>query len=208
MEMKQQAQELYLKEEHENNKMKRNQQFWRVMDDTELSLAPSTQSMNCSSSESETDSSKKRKYYRDDVKKESSFTPTSFELQLKDPLPLDWEQCLDLQSGRMYYVNRKTLKRSWNCPTEQNLDLELNMSTLTSSDGSSSSTEMLEGSRKQNSSSSNTMFAVACLKCHLLVMLCKSSPFCPNCKYVNPLPTQQNSRPKTINSLNTLSLLN
>ncbi|KAI3954378.1 hypothetical protein MKW92_001273 [Papaver armeniacum] len=205
MEMKEQAQELYLKE----NRMKKNQQFWRVMDDTELSLAPSTQSMNCSSSESETDSSKKRKYYWDDVKKEPSFTQTSLELQLKDPLPLDWEQCLDLQSGRMYYVNRKTSKKTWNCPTEQNLDLKLNMSTLTSSDGSSSSSsEMLESSKKQNSSSSNTMFAVACLKCHLLVMLCKSSPSCPNCKYVNPLPTQQSPRPKTINSLNTLSLLN
>ncbi|KAI3975330.1 hypothetical protein MKX01_033570 [Papaver californicum] len=156
MEMKQQAQELYLKE----NKMKKNQQFWRVMDDTELSLAPSTQSKNSSSYESETDSPKKRKYYWDDVKKEPSFT--SLELQLKDPLPLDWEQCLDLQM-----------------------------------EAAAVALSLLEGSKKQNSSSSSTMFAVACLKCHLLVMLCKSSPSFPNCKYVNPLPTQQSPRPKT-----------
>ncbi|OVA01676.1 WW domain [Macleaya cordata] len=204
MELQQQKQ----REENEN-KVKKSQQLWRVMDDTELSLAPSqvvtnTQSMNCSSSESEADSSKKRKYYWDHFKTEPSLIKTSIELQHKDPLPVDWEQCLDLESGRMYYLNRKTLRRSWNWPKEQKLDLELNMSTLTSSDGSNSSSEMLVGSKKHNSSSSNNMFAVACLKCHLLVMLCKSSPSCPNCKYVNPLPTQQSPRPKTFNTLSLL----
>ncbi|KAL2893827.1 Protein KIBRA [Bienertia sinuspersici] len=31
------------------------------------------------------------------------------------------------------------------------------------------------------------MVATACKRCHMLVMLCKSSPTCPNCKYVHPL---------------------
>ncbi|KNA22139.1 hypothetical protein SOVF_036650 [Spinacia oleracea] len=30
------------------------------------------------------------------------------------------------------------------------------------------------------------MVATACNRCHMLVMLCKTSPTCPNCKYVHP----------------------
>ncbi|TXG52805.1 hypothetical protein EZV62_021974 [Acer yangbiense] len=30
------------------------------------------------------------------------------------------------------------------------------------------------------------MVATACMKCHMLVMLCKSSPTCPNCKFTHP----------------------
>lgn len=30
------------------------------------------------------------------------------------------------------------------------------------------------------------MVATACKRCHMLVMLCKSSPTCPNCKYEHP----------------------
>ncbi|XP_021775258.1 uncharacterized protein LOC110739112 [Chenopodium quinoa] len=30
------------------------------------------------------------------------------------------------------------------------------------------------------------MVATACKRCHMLVMLCRSSPTCPNCKYVHP----------------------
>ncbi|GER41651.1 WW domain containing protein [Striga asiatica] len=56
----------------------------------------------------------------------------SVDLQLKTPLPSDWEQCLDLQSGRMYYVNRETSRKSWNRPLDKGkekleLNLELNM---------------------------------------------------------------------------------
>ena len=30
------------------------------------------------------------------------------------------------------------------------------------------------------------MVATVCMRCHILVMLCKSSPACPNCKFVHP----------------------
>lgn len=30
------------------------------------------------------------------------------------------------------------------------------------------------------------MIATVCMKCHMLVMLCKSSPSCPNCKFMHP----------------------
>lgn len=40
------------------------------------------------------------------------------------------------------------------------------------------------------------MVATVCSKCHMLVMLCKSSPACPNCKFMHP-PDQ--SPPKLFN---------
>lgn len=114
-----------------------------------------------------------------------------------------------LQSGRMYYLNKKTATRSYNWPFEQNIDLDLNISTLSSSDEVSS--KNLEESKKPSkSNSSSTMVAAACFKCHLLVMLSKSSPSCPNCKYLHSLPTQPSPPPEvtTVNSLETLRLLN
>uniref|UniRef100_A0A6N2LWT6 Uncharacterized protein n=1 Tax=Salix viminalis TaxID=40686 RepID=A0A6N2LWT6_SALVM len=37
------------------------------------------------------------------------------------------------------------------------------------------------------------MVATVCTKCHMLVMLCRSSPACPNCKFLHPL---EQSSPK------------
>ncbi|KAK7321179.1 hypothetical protein VNO77_31543 [Canavalia gladiata] len=37
------------------------------------------------------------------------------------------------------------------------------------------------------------MIATVCMKCHMLVMLCKSSPACPNCKFMHP-PDQNPSK--------------
>lgn len=36
------------------------------------------------------------------------------------------------------------------------------------------------------------MVATVCMRCHMLVMLCKSSPTCPNCKFMHP-PDQNSS---------------
>lgn len=62
------------------------------------------------------------------------------------------------------------------------------------------------------SSSGGNMIAVPCANCHLLVMLCKSSPSCPNCKYVQPLaPAMPQAAHRRLNAavkpLETLSLL-
>ncbi|CAJ1974110.1 unnamed protein product [Sphenostylis stenocarpa] len=37
------------------------------------------------------------------------------------------------------------------------------------------------------------MVATVCMRCHMLVMLCKSSPSCPNCKFMHP-PDQNPSK--------------
>ncbi|GMN20530.1 hypothetical protein TIFTF001_039948 [Ficus carica] len=192
----------------------------------ELSLAPThavhvnKNSKGLALDYSDTNASRKRKLFQDHLlmKTHEPALQASVDLQLKDPLPLDWEQCLDLESGKMYYLNRKTLRKSWNWPipmeqTAAALDLELNISTFTDDHRN------YDPMKKQNfSAAGNTpsnMVALACLNCHLLVILSKSSPSCPNCKYVHSLPTYQNSSissppPKVaaVKPLNTLSLLN
>ncbi|CAL5097758.1 unnamed protein product [Urochloa decumbens] len=170
----------------------------------ELSLAPAAwpgfaaaapaPPAKSSSSESDGTSRKKRKHYAGAGWEEPQQPPANLELQLNDPLPLDWEQCLDLQSGRMYYLNRKTLKKSWVRPREQSVNLDLNISTTAIVDASAGSfvapdedAEQMKRPAGAVSSRGNNMVAVPCANCHLLVMLCKSSPSCPNCKFVQPL---------------------
>lgn len=38
------------------------------------------------------------------------------------------------------------------------------------------------------------MVTAVCSKCYMLVMMCKSSPSCPNCKYMHPIDTRESSR--------------
>lgn len=186
----------------------------------ELSLGPtslgfaSAKSAKSSSSDSDGSSSsrKKTKHFA----WEEAVSHASLELQLNDPLPLDWEQCLDLHSGRMYYLNRKTMKKSWVRPKEEQgaLNLELNISTIPSSfDCKVRSVAVADDDTKSISSicSAGHMVAVPCVNCHLLVMLCKSSPACPNCKFVQPsvpaMPQMPPRRLDAVKPLETLSLL-
>lgn len=86
---------------------RRKVEFWMVMELTELSLAPTvcvvdkSSGGNGSLSESENNPSRKRKLFSDQILFKSGLDAAihqpSVDLQLKNPLPLDWEQCLDLQ---------------------------------------------------------------------------------------------------------------
>ncbi|ESR56370.1 WW domain-containing protein [Citrus sinensis] len=189
-----------------------------VMELTELSLAPThcvVVDKSNSSSESEDNPSRKRKFLSDfSLLKTEPAIQTSVDLQIKDPLPLDWERCLDLQSGRMYYFNRKSSKKSWSLPeNKQKLDLELNISSSSVSNCTSAADDDESNNKHHLSSASNNMVALACMNCHLLVILSKSSPSCPNCKFVHSLPNQQTQSSSakvsgTKSMINTLSLLN
>ncbi|KAI0494211.1 hypothetical protein KFK09_024342 [Dendrobium nobile] len=177
-----------------------------IMDHPNLSLGPSmsqADSNNSSSCKSEENNSRKRKL----ASWEEPSTQTGIDFHINDPLPMGWEQCLNLQSGRIYYLNRKTLTKSWVRPKEQNLDLELNISTpSTSTSFRKRICQNLEEEVKKPSSSSNgssSMVAIVCFNCHLLVMLYRSSPSCPNCKYMHSLPQKM----ETVKSFETLSLL-
>ncbi|KAJ6729179.1 BOMB/KIRA PROTEINS [Salix viminalis] len=56
--------------------------------------------------------SRKRKFLSDQhLLRNGSPIQASVDLHVRDPLPLDWEQCLDLQSGRMYYLKQKNIKK-------------------------------------------------------------------------------------------------
>lgn len=117
----------------------------------------------------------------------------------------------------MYYLNRKTSRKSWNWPKDQDhhhqqhhhqkLDLELELNNINSSSSKSDSLMNFgHGHGNSSSSESSNMVALPCLNCHLLVILSKSSPSCPNCKHFHTLfpncPSSSNSPPNTLPLLN------
>lgn len=160
----------------------------------------------------------KRKW--EDPQGENFSSPTdNIELHLETPLPLEWQRCLDLQSGEIHFYNTKTQKRTSMDPRRKlespthyrslggealSLDLELNLncqSKKKSNDG-----VMARGLMKQANGSSpwlrfereqKEMVARVCMQCHLLVMLLKSSPTCPNCKFIQPTTDHLQKPPTT-----------
>ncbi|KAL0432703.1 UNVERIFIED_CONTAM: hypothetical protein Slati_2604600 [Sesamum latifolium] len=168
--------------------------------------------------------SKKRKW--DDIpadgvsekpEKIKSMKPISdYDSQNQTPFPLEWQQCLDIKSGKMFFYNTKTNKRASNDPklsihpynpAPMSLDLELNppcqshqvvdsnrkhgFSTtsiyhpkdhvmISSTITTSPSWLTFEGDQQE-------MVTAVCKKCYMLVMMCKSTPACPNCKFMHSL---------------------
>ncbi|KAE8666807.1 putative LRR receptor-like serine/threonine-protein kinase [Hibiscus syriacus] len=157
-------------------------------------------------------------------KPESMKSMFNMELQLETPLPLEWQRCLDIQSGQIHFYNTKTHTRTCKdprispeppSPGHMSLDLELNLPCdssvrkanttdhrLINKQNSVSPTRAGSVDKKTNSSGGLTrnlswlaveddqqeqeMVATVCMRCHILVMLCKSSPSCPNCKFTHP----------------------
>ncbi|KVI07361.1 uncharacterized protein LOC112510434 [Cynara cardunculus var. scolymus] len=146
------------------------------------------------------------------------------ELHLESPMPSEWQRCLDIKSGQIYYYNTRTHKKTSRDPRSSpepskncmSLDLELNLpcgssdttmkhhvadnfskyyktssssTTTTPSNktsiggggGGAPSWLALEGGDQQQE-----MVTAVCKKCHMLVMMFKSSPSCPNCKFMHP----------------------
>ncbi|KAL9446812.1 hypothetical protein AB3S75_014473 [Citrus x aurantiifolia] len=148
------------------------------------------------------------------------------ELQLETPLPLEWERCLDIQSGEIHFYNTRTHKKTSGDPRgspeppnragdHMSLDLELNLpcdsqrknqgsNNIVSKPNSASPPRHHLGDHLKKKSGDHLsrcpswlafegdhddqqeMVATACMRCHMLVMLCKSSPTCPNCKFLHP----------------------
>ncbi|XP_050378560.1 protein CURLY FLAG LEAF 1-like [Argentina anserina] len=129
--------------------------------------------------------------------------PKSFdvELQLETPLPMEWQRCLDIQSGQIHFYNTRTQMKTSRDPrgstpeppitNHMSLDLELNL-RCDSQPHPEISPNSFRALFKNNSSRlgleldhDQEMVATVCMRCHMLVMLCKSSPACPNCKYMH-----------------------
>ncbi|TYJ45888.1 hypothetical protein E1A91_A02G086300v1 [Gossypium mustelinum] len=139
------------------------------------------------------------------------------ELHLDTPLPIEWQRCLDLQSGTIHFYNSRTDTRtckdprtSPECPStgHMSLDLELKLpcvSNATNPEAVSKQNCVGSVEKKLNSwgglmqkrpwltmeeakEEEEEMVATVCRQCHMLVMLIKSSPACPNCKFRHPPP--------------------
>ncbi|KAL4310554.1 hypothetical protein GQ457_01G027620 [Hibiscus cannabinus] len=115
------------------------------------------------------------------------------ELHLESPLPLEWQRCLDLQSGQIHFYNTRTHARTSKDPRRSpeptsgshlSLDLELNLPCdprkVTVDKRMNSSGGLMLAAEEEE------MVATVCSRCHMLVMLIKSSPACPNCKFMHP----------------------
>ncbi|XP_077224643.1 uncharacterized protein LOC143857963 [Tasmannia lanceolata] len=170
-------------------------------------------------------SSKKRKLYEgereENLMKESKQSRGEIvepiydiELHLERPLPLEWQRCLDLQSGQIHFYNTRTHQRTSTDPQQSpepssfkpmSLDLELNLSFESlkahAHNNSSELSKDFKLQREENSTGIHLcslseasletdreeMVTAVCMHCHMLVMLHKSSPVCPNCKFVHPI---------------------
>lgn len=138
------------------------------------------------------------------------------------PLPPEWQRCLDIKSGQIYYYNTRTQKRtckdprghglqsdyraeegqeeeedSANCAPPAGLDLELNLTfeprRVLAAHGKTTKRANKQPAEEEeaedddsSSSSSREMVAGVCVRCHMLVMMCRASPACPNCKFLHP----------------------
>ncbi|GLT44894.1 hypothetical protein SLA2020_187670 [Shorea laevis] len=131
------------------------------------------------------------------------------ELHLETPVPIEWQRCLDMQSGQIHFYNTRTQKRTSRDPTRSpevptasdhhgvSLDLDLNLScdSLRKSNNVREEfmTDKTQGAlprltveeEEEEEEDQQQMVATVCMRCHMLVMLCKSSPACPNCKFMH-----------------------
>lgn len=108
-----------------------------------------------------------------------------------------------MQSGKIHFYNTRTQKRTIIDPTgtstqepvvENNVSLELELNLSCNSQRSKNNHKLMENraiasvnNEKKNKllKVQEEMVAIVCERCHLLVMLCKSSPSCPNCKFMH-----------------------
>ncbi|KAJ4950776.1 hypothetical protein NE237_027608 [Protea cynaroides] len=156
-------------------------------------------------------SSKKRRWEeaeeasKEDLEKHSKVFDIEFHLEQK-PLPLEWQRCLDIQSGKIHFYNTRTKKRTSKDPRQSpdgngpssakhmSLELELNLpyesAFKTHSEDNWAKEEQVRRSMGSELSLEldqlPEMVAAVCQQCHMLVMLCKSSPACPSCRFMHP----------------------
>ncbi|XP_074590750.1 uncharacterized protein LOC141846610 [Curcuma longa] len=146
------------------------------------------------------------------AKEMKSAKKEEIELNLDAPLPMDWQQCLDIKSGRIHFYNTKTHRRTLTDPrlgldpplrSPLSLDLELNLASREpppirvsallqekpeTDHARSKSPHDGEGvplSWISPVSDAEEMVAAVCARCHMLVMMSKAALSCPNCKFVN-----------------------
>ncbi|XP_051126517.1 uncharacterized protein LOC127248282 [Andrographis paniculata] len=128
--------------------------------------------------------SKKRKWDDQTISKNSGGAAAAKLPPLLDHyqsrLPLELQRCLDIKSGKLYFQNTRTNQRV----DAQNLDvppaamsLELRLNLQATAVVRSPSWLTFDAEHQE-------MVAAAFRRCHMLVMMSKARPACPNCKFV------------------------
>ncbi|XP_062213549.1 protein CURLY FLAG LEAF 1-like [Phragmites australis] len=163
-----------------------------------------------------TATSKKRKRDGNDDDHENSRGEVEDGIELNfdaAPLPPEWQRCLDIQSGQIHYYNTRTHKRTLkdprgepdycaapaaeeeeeeeasNCATAGHLDLDLNLAFQPRGVLVQKKRPKPAADRRQPAEAEDScreMVAAVCVRCHMLVMMCRASPACPNCKFLHP----------------------
>ncbi|KAG5034558.1 hypothetical protein GLYMA_04G102400v4 [Glycine max] len=117
-------------------------------------------------------------------KKSSEEPPSSHHMSLNLELNLTCESPRKKEEGYGYEMNEKKSSGSSPGGLSEREDL-----CKKDSDGKILSPSWLSSSEDDY----KEMVATVCMRCHMLVMLCKSSPSCPNCKFMHP-PDQNPSK--------------
>lgn len=101
------------------------------------------------------------------------------------------------QSGRIHFYNTRTSERTTKVPrssttthappaeTSISLDLELNLGCDSPPTAKLTRHNRNDKVLLQEDTEPREMVAAACMRCHMLVMMSKSSPSCPNCKFLH-----------------------
>ncbi|KAI3896516.1 hypothetical protein MKX03_036364 [Papaver bracteatum] len=126
----------------------------------------------------------------DDTMKEEDVTDFNAGIELNSdiPLPLKWEQCLDLKTGEVYYKNKETGKKSRRDPRKAitkfcgRNDYLVKEENSSDCEQRSQSPSPSSSTAKRNDSRRDQVLVVAgCKSCMMYFMLPKHVVDCPKC---------------------------
>ncbi|KAL6188276.1 hypothetical protein ACLB2K_039669 [Fragaria x ananassa] len=143
----------------------------------------------------------------DDAARQNQFTPnnnnedTALELNSNVSLPYHWEQCLDLKTGEIYYINwrngmkakedpRTTAQYSGDCyysdddDDDDDSSYDSEESSTESSPSSSREREPYNNQQKesdQNNKQDHVLVVAGCKSCLMYYMVPKQHEDCPKC---------------------------
>ncbi|RZC43404.1 hypothetical protein C5167_036353 [Papaver somniferum] len=128
----------------------------------------------------------------DDTMKEEDTTDFNDGIELNSdiPLPLKWEQCLDLKTGEVYYRNKETGKKSRRDPRKAITKFRCRNDYLVKEENSSDSEQRSQSPSPSTSSSKakrndtrrdQVLVVAGCKSCMMYFMLPKYVVDCPKC---------------------------
>ncbi|CAK9157528.1 unnamed protein product [Ilex paraguariensis] len=112
----------------------------------------------------------------------------TLELNSQISLPYHWEQCLDLKTGEIYYLNRSTGMKAKEDPrttAESSGDIYSEGDSSYDSEGSSSESSPSSSrepiNHRRNDKKGHVLVVAGCKRCLMYFMLPKQVEDCPKC---------------------------